>query len=264
MKTLVTGGTGHLGRDLVALLQAAGHQVRVLTRRPGDDPTVEWVRGDLATGEGVRDAVSGAATIVHAATLSPAAIRGYLLPTDLFRSPSEVDIDGTRRLIEAAAGAGTDHFLHVSIVGVDQSRLPYTQVKFDAEKVVRDSQVPWTIARATAFHWLLERMMNKISRLPIWLLPTDLAMQPVDSREFAEFIVASLDEGPSGYQEDFGGPEIGTFGGFASQYREARGLNRRIVRIPVPARARREMEAMTSPSRRRGRTTWKSWLTCRS
>src|SRR5829696_3076437 len=126
---LVTGGTGHLGRDVVRLLKARGDRVRILARIPGREPDVEWVQGDLSTGGGLAEAVAGAQTVVHAATLSPAAQRGYLRPGDLVRSPPEVDIDGTRRLLEAAAQAGVEHFLHVSIVGVHQSRLPYARVK---------------------------------------------------------------------------------------------------------------------------------------
>ncbi len=102
---LVTGGTGHLGRDIVRLLKARGDRVRVLARTPGPDPDVEWIIGDLSTGAGVPDAVGGARTVVHAATFSPAAQRGYLRPGDFFRSPPEVDIDGTRRLLAASAGA---------------------------------------------------------------------------------------------------------------------------------------------------------------
>jgi nucleoside-diphosphate-sugar epimerase len=45
---LVTGGTGHLGRDLVSRLKGS-YRVRVLARSPGSDPDVEWIRGDLAT-----------------------------------------------------------------------------------------------------------------------------------------------------------------------------------------------------------------------
>jgi uncharacterized protein YbjT (DUF2867 family) len=48
MRILVTGGTGHLGRTIVSDLSKAGHRVRVIARRPGTDPAVEWVRGDLA------------------------------------------------------------------------------------------------------------------------------------------------------------------------------------------------------------------------
>src|SRR5665213_4076890 len=76
MRILVTGGTGHLGRVVVARLTEEGHQVRVLARRPCVDPSVEWITGALATGDGVRGAVDGVDTIVHAATRSPAAQRG--------------------------------------------------------------------------------------------------------------------------------------------------------------------------------------------
>jgi uncharacterized protein YbjT (DUF2867 family) len=50
---LVTGGTGTLGRQVVAHLRDAGGKVRVLSRRShplGDG--VEYVAGDLLTGEG--------------------------------------------------------------------------------------------------------------------------------------------------------------------------------------------------------------------
>src|SRR5215204_6190272 len=62
---LVTGGTGHLGRDLVARLKGS-YRVRVLARSPGSQPGVEWVPGDLATGEGIADALAGSQTVIHA------------------------------------------------------------------------------------------------------------------------------------------------------------------------------------------------------
>jgi nucleoside-diphosphate-sugar epimerase len=58
---LVTGGTGTLGRLLVPRLRAADHAVRVLSRSAHQpDDGVEFVKGDLATGEGVEAAVAGA------------------------------------------------------------------------------------------------------------------------------------------------------------------------------------------------------------
>jgi uncharacterized protein YbjT (DUF2867 family) len=42
MRTLVTGGTGHQGRAVVALLQDERHQVHLLARRPGTSTDVEW------------------------------------------------------------------------------------------------------------------------------------------------------------------------------------------------------------------------------
>ena len=65
---LVTGGTGTLGRLVVARLRDTGCDVRVLSRshHEGADG-IEFVNGDLATGEGIEPAVDGARTIVHCA-----------------------------------------------------------------------------------------------------------------------------------------------------------------------------------------------------
>jgi nucleoside-diphosphate-sugar epimerase len=100
-RVLVTGGTGHLGRRVVELLLARGDEVRVLARSPGSDPRIAWTAGDLATGTGIGEAVANVDVVVHAATWSPAARRGYLLPVDLVRTPADVDVDGTRRLLGA-------------------------------------------------------------------------------------------------------------------------------------------------------------------
>src|SRR5215211_561890 len=161
---LVTGGSGHLGRDLVARLKR-DYRVRVLARSPGSDPDVEWIRGDLATGEGIADAIAGTQMVIHAATLSPAARRGYILPKDLWSSPSEVDRDGTARLLENAAAADVGHIVYVSIVGIDKPRVPYLRRKLEAEYLIRQGSIPWSIARATQFHWLLDRMFGKMARL---------------------------------------------------------------------------------------------------
>ena len=89
LNVLVTGGTGVLGTRVVERLGAAGVEARVMSRsgRPGT------VRGDLLTGEGLDAAVRGVETIIHCAS-SP------------YRKTREVDVEGTRRLLEAAAGAG--------------------------------------------------------------------------------------------------------------------------------------------------------------
>jgi hypothetical protein len=67
----------------------------VLARQPGNDPDVEWVRGDLATGAGVTEAIAGIDAVIHAATNSPAAQRGGFRPLNFVRSPTDVDVDGT-------------------------------------------------------------------------------------------------------------------------------------------------------------------------
>jgi uncharacterized protein YbjT (DUF2867 family) len=236
--------------------------VRVLARQPGKDPNIEWRQGDLATGEGIAAAARGIDAIVHAATNSPGAKRGGLRPVDFIRSPTDVDVDGTEALLSAAEGAGVEHFVHVSIVGLPHmARLPYSRVKLSAEKLVQASTVPWSIVRATGFYWLLDRMLAKIVKRPPVLLPAEARMQPVDSDEFAALIVESLSDGRRGEREDFAGPEQLTLPQLAEQYLAARGLHRRIWTAPVPQRIQATITAgNTAPGARLGTTTWAEWL----
>jgi uncharacterized protein YbjT (DUF2867 family) len=257
---LVTGGTGHLGSDIVRLLKARGDGVRVLARTPGQDPDVEWIRGDLSTGAGIPEAVTGTHTIVHAATLSPAAQRGYLRLGDFFRSPSAVDVEGTRRLLDAAARAGVEHFLYVSIVGVQQSRYPYSRLKAAAEDLVRAGTTPWSIVPATGFYWLLARMLDNMARRRTWPLPSNLEMQPGDSADFAVYVVDCVTAGPGGDRTGFGGPETLRLVEMARQYQAARGIERRIVGLRLPGFALRAGGPQTCPGGRRGKTTWAEWL----
>jgi uncharacterized protein YbjT (DUF2867 family) len=260
MRILVTGGTGHLGRDIVSLLKDQGHQVRVLARTPGQDPAVEWIQGDLATGRGITEAVSGTEVIVHAATFSPAARRGTIRPVDLVRSPPEVDIGGTRQLLGAAGQAGVAHFLYVSIVGIRHARVPYSRLKAAAEDLVRQSGVAHSIVPSTQFYWLLDRMLGRMARLPVWPLPTKLPMQPADEGDFAAYVAGCVADGPGGDRQPFGGPDIMSFGEVAGQYQAARGLRRRILPLPLPRAAARAAGDLTCPEGRRGATTWGEWL----
>ncbi|MGH3140600.1 MAG: SDR family oxidoreductase [Gaiellales bacterium] len=262
MTVLVTGGTGHLGRKVVELLVRDGHRVRVLARHPTGDRSVTWIQGDLATGEGIAEAVSGVETIVHAATNSPAARRGRIKARDLIHSPADVDIRGTAALMSAAAAASVDHVVHVSIVGLEHTRrLPYSRVKLRAEGFVRSGGVPWSIARATPFYWLMERLLDDALRRPVVMLPRDVRWQCVDSDEFARFLVACVTDGQRGDRMDFAGPEALTMREMAEPYVEARGIDKRIRSLPLPDRVERAMTAAnTSASGHRGMITWSEWL----
>ena len=257
---LVTGGSGHLGRDLVPRLKA-NYRVRVLARSPGSDPDVEWIRGDLATGEGIADAVAGTQMVIHAATLSPAARRGYIVPRDLWSSPSDVDRDGTARILENAAAAGVGHFVYVSIVGIDKPRIPYLRRKLEAEYLIRQGSIPWSIARATQFHWLLDRMFGKMARLPMVPL-ADLPVEPVDTTDFADYLVKSVRNGPVGRLADFGGPEVLTFSDAFDQWRQIRQRPVRTMRLPLPSAASNAVAAMSlsDAGSGRGTVTWADWL----
>lgn len=252
-QTLLTGATGTLGRALRPRLLDAGHEVRAASRSPSsDDGDVEWVAADLTDGTGLWTAVADADVVVHAATAP--------------RGDSEaVDVRGTRRLLEAAADAGVSNLVYVSIVGVDEIPLSYYEHKLAAERAVEASSVPSTIVRATQFHGFVHDLLGAVSRLPIWPLPTEFRLQPIDAGEVADAIVERATLEAAGRVPPVGGPAVRTVGELARTYRDAKGLGRPIVRLPLPGRVAAGFRsgAATCPKRTVGTVTWTDWLASR-
>lgn len=256
--TLVTGGTGHLGRDIVDRLVRDGRRVRVFTRSRGARSDVEWAIGDLATGAGLREALRDVDTVINAATDSPIARRGGIRPMDFFRSPSAVDVGGTERLLSLCGEAEVRHFLHVSIVGLDQATLPYARVKLAGEHLVRGSALSWSVVRAMPFYYLLDRLLSGLAWLPVWPVPTML-FNPVDTSDVADHVLTCAFDGQRGVRAEIGGPEDLDLVAFARQYQDARRLHRKILAIDLSEAKARGMGFVVSQGLR-GRLRWTDWL----
>lgn len=256
--TLVTGGTGHLGRDIVDRLVRDGHRVRLFARARGDRSDVEWAIGDLATGAGLQDALRDVDTVINAATYSPIARRGGVRPVDFFKSPSAVDVEGTERLLSLCQEQCVQHFLHVSIVGLDDATLPYARVKLGGERLVRSSALSWSVVRAMPFYYLLDKMLAGLAWLPLWPMPTT-PFNPVDTTDVADHIATCAFDGPRGERAEIGGPEDLSVAALAGQYRDVRGLHRRILPISMSETKARGMGFVVSQGVR-GRLAWADWL----
>lgn len=257
-RILVTGGTGHLGQDLVPLLLSRFSSVRVLARSRPNFDNVEWARGDLGTGAGLHEALTGVETVVHAATFSPIAKQGGIRLADLFRTPSVVDLDGTRRLLAAAEAASVGHFIFVSIVGLEKGALPYSRVKLAAEKLVRDSNLAWTVMRATPFFYLMRDMLKGMLRFPVAALPSTL-VDPIDTSDVAEYLADCVANGPKGTCREIGGPETLPFAEFGRQFAEHRRLKRAILPFYLPSKLAGAAGFVRS-SGLRGKLSWRQWL----
>lgn len=256
MKALVTGGTGTLGRLVVPRLQDAGCQVRVLSRESRDGMQgIEFVTGDLATGEGIQSAVDGAEIIVHSA------------------GGRKGDDDIARHLVRAASHAGTRHLVFISVVGAD--RIPITSAidramfgyfgsKFAAERVVADSGLPWTTLRATQFHDLILKVVRPMARLPVLPVPTGFRFQPVDAGEVADRLVELALGTPIGLVPEMGGPHVYEMAELIRNYLQAHNKRRPILPIWLPGKAARALRAganlpLDSDSAL-GRRTWEDFL----
>lgn len=185
---------------------------------------------DLADSTGLEAAVEGVDVVVHAAT----APQG---------DTEAVDVEGTERLLAAADDAGVSNVVYPSIVGVDDIPYSYYECKRRAEEAVEASSVPGTILRATQFHAFVDEMLGLVSWLPVWPLPTDVRLQPVDVGTVADALVAHATPDASGRVPPVGGPAVLTVGEIARAYRSARGKRRPIVRFPLPGAVARGFRA---------------------
>ncbi len=251
---LVTGGTGTLGRLVVPRLREAGLTVRVLSRssREGGDG-IEFVTGDLATGQGIDAAVAGTQVIVHCA------------------GTSKGDEDKAVHLVRAAAQAGIRHLVYISVVGADRipvvSRLDRTMFgyfasKYAAERVVANSGLPWTTLRATQFFDLLLTVAEQMARLPAVPLPAGFRFQPVDTGEVADRLAELALGDPAGLMPDLAGPKVYTTEELLHAYLVATYRRRPIVPVWLPGRAARAIRggANLAPLGTMGRRTWEQFL----
>jgi dihydroflavonol-4-reductase len=152
--TVVTGGTGFIGSAVVRHLAAGGHRVRVLARGGSDrrllaDLPVEIVEGDLTDAVSLRRSSHGCGWLFHVAAF-------YSLWARDRRLFYDINVEGTRRILQAAAEAGASRVVYTSTVGAlgipkngsaGTEETPvsladmvgdYKRSKFLAEEVARD------------------------------------------------------------------------------------------------------------------------------
>jgi uncharacterized protein YbjT (DUF2867 family) len=247
-RILITGGTGDLGSHLAQRLTS--HTVRIMSRSPKSDPTKEWAQANLASGEGISEAVRGVDVIVHAATN----------PLKNFR---ETDIEGTRRLLDAAKKAGVAHFIYISIVGIERIPYFYYNMKVEVENMVKASGVPYSISRATQFHSFVDRILMMLDRFPLVLPhPTRFQFQTIDTGEYADFLIPFITAPPAGMLPDAAGPRVMRLEDMARLWLQARGERKMRLPLPLPGKVAHGFRHgyNTAPHRAVGKLTWETWL----
>ncbi len=141
----ITGGTGFVGKAVLALAAQQGIPIRALTRRPqepGDG--ISWVSGDLADTNALDRLVEGAQAVIHIAGVVNAPNRaGFLAGNG----------EGTQNLVAAMKRQGTQRLVHVSSLAAREPQLSdYGWSKAEAERHVRESPLDWTMVRPPAIY----------------------------------------------------------------------------------------------------------------
>lgn len=209
---LVTGATGTLGTPTTAKLRTAGHDVRALSRSSGSGLTT----GDLLSGEGIEKAFSGVDTVVHLAT-------------------GKRDVEQAKSAISAAQAASVEHFILISIVGIEHIPLGYYKGKVQIEKALVESGLRHTILRATQFHQFVDGIFKAQKLSPVLIAPR-FSFQPISTDEVAARLVELAGADAAGRVSDIGGPEQRTARDLAQAWKKASGSRRAIGNIRLPGK----------------------------
>jgi UDP-glucose 4-epimerase len=113
MRVVVTGATGNVGTSVLQALAADPevHEIVGIARRlpRWQNPRTRWVAADVASDD-LGAAFAGADAVVHLAWL--------IQPARDYAELERVNVEGSRRVFEAAAAAGVGALVHASSIGV--------------------------------------------------------------------------------------------------------------------------------------------------
>ena len=178
-KIAVAGATGRVGRHVVDILAAEGHEVAEISRSRGVD---------VITGEGLAEALVGTEAIVDAATG----------PSPEEQAATEFFTTAARNLQEAGQQAGVERIVVVSIIGSDRFSGGYGAAKVAHEQATLSGAIPARVLRAAQFHEFVAQLMEWGARGDATYVPK-MRTQLVAARSVAE-VLADLATTSNGTQ----------------------------------------------------------------
>jgi nucleoside-diphosphate-sugar epimerase len=278
MKVLVTGGTGFVGAHTVAALLEAGHDVRLLVRRPErmattlgalgvDVARLDVVVGDMVDADAVGRAVNGMDAVVHAAAVVAA------LDRKSAEQALDINVTGTRTVLDAAINAGCDPVVHVSSIAAVftptvelltsdlpptiNAANPYTRSKAIAEQIARERQAaghpvvivyPGGVCGPNVGELCGDAAEGFASILRIRFLGvTEGGINVIDARDLAAVIAATLQPGRGPRRYMVGGTLV-SLGWLLDAFRRSTG--RRFLGIRTPGAIYRGLGAVLDAVRR--------------
>ena len=188
MKVVVIGGTGLVGSKVVARLNEHGHEAVAAAPDTGVN---------TITGEGLTEALQGADVVVDVSNS----------PSFEDRAVLEFFETSTRNLLAAEAEAGVKHHVALSVVGTPRlQESGYFRGKAAQEKLITESQIPYTIVHATQFFEFVKAIAgaatdgNTVRLAPVLI-------QPMASDDVAKAVGRTAVSEPANGVLEYAGPE---------------------------------------------------------
>jgi dihydroflavonol-4-reductase len=211
---LLTGGTGFVGRHLLAQMARRGERVRVLDLRPlspeASTESIETVVGDLRDETFVKHALEGVTAVIHLAAANPN-------PGTSAEDMRRANVEGTRTIARAAKSKDGLRFVHVSSAGVygDSGEMTplletsppapatsYQRSKVEGEKALLEefagSAVSWTILRPCEVYGPggMARLgfYRQVRQKRLWVYgPTTVTVHPTYVGDLVQALLGALD-----------------------------------------------------------------------
>jgi uncharacterized protein YbjT (DUF2867 family) len=233
MRLLVTGGSGFLGRHVLAEAARRGHSCVALARSPAA------ARAVAARGAAPLDGDLGAGAALAAAFASAGC--------DALVNLASLGFGHAPGIVRAAVGAGLDRAVFVSTTAVTTTlAAPSKAVRLAAEDEIRRSGLSWTILRPTMIYGAggdrnLSRLLALLARLRRAPVPLVVPapggglqlQQPVHVADLADAVLAAAERpAAAGRDYDVAGPEPLTFAELL--HTSALAVGCRIHLVPVP------------------------------
>jgi uncharacterized protein YbjT (DUF2867 family) len=225
-------------------LIADGREVRAFARNPAPlaGEPVEVLTGDVATGDGLREALDGCETayyLIH--SMDHAAGRNGAF--------ADLDRRAADNFARAAQEAGVERIVYLGgLVPQAATISPHLRSRLEVEEILIDA-IPSSVAlrasivigaRSSSFR-LLVRLIERL-----WVLPLpgwrEHRTQPIDERDAIEYLArAPLTEAAAGRSLDIAGPDVVTYAQMIERIAEAMGVGR------TPLSLRRSMTPSAAP-----------------
>ena len=152
MKFAITGATGFVGSHLTTRLTGEGHEVVRIARRAHDDGVVQSSLNDV---DRLTEAFAGCQAVAHCAGINrEAGDQTY----------ARVHVEGTRNVVAAAKNAGVEKIVLMSFLRArPDCGSPYHESKWQAEEIVRDSGLDYTVIKAGIVYGRGDHMLDHLS-----------------------------------------------------------------------------------------------------
>ena len=230
---LLTGATGYIGGRLLKALEARGHRVRCLARRPNFlrprvTESTEVAKGDLLALTSLAPGLAGvdsAYYLVHS-----------MGSTGSFE---EEDRRAAKSFADAAREAGVRRIIYLGGLGKGEKLSRHLASRQEVGRILRESGVPTIEFRASIIigsgSLSFEMIRALVDRLPVMTAPrwVRISAQPIAIEDIVAYLTAALDVEVDGSAVfEIGGADRVSYGELMLEYARQRGLRR--VMIPVP------------------------------